>query len=273
MTEISKKNEKKRMGGKKKLMIILGIVLAIILTLVITVMIISGKNMKSLNSCIDGVSAELQQHYTLTPVDAGDYEEMTIYGIMKFDVDQYNIEELGNLSIMKVNMGVMQMATAVITPQDKNMPLLSADYMYILGNRKSYLEFYDVVEKKDDAYNGLLSALADNLKKYDHLEAVETTPAWYADLLTVTAYKSGKSDADTTLNQMLSESIKIYAEHAKELPFLTEEERAKKLEITTAYTDGLIEKGGISTDVFKKSLGDDVTKDFFDQVFFGTAVN
>lgn len=270
MTEISKKNEKKRMGRKKKIMMVLGIFFAIVLILVIAVMIISGKNMKSLNSCIDGVLAELQQHYTLTPVDAGEYEEMTIYGIMKFDVDQYNIEELGNLSIMKVNMGVMQMATAVITPRDKNMPLLSADYMYILGNRKSYLEFYDVVEEKDDAYNELLTALADNLKKYDHLDPVETTPAWYADLLTVTAYKGGKSDADTTLNQMLSESIKIYAEHAKELPFLSDEAKAKKLEITTAYTDGLIEKGGISTDVFKKSLGDEVTKDFFDQVFFGT---
>lgn len=38
-------------------------------------------------------------------------------------------------------MGIMQMATAVITPRDKNMPLLSADYMYILGKRKAYLEF------------------------------------------------------------------------------------------------------------------------------------
>ena len=37
------------------------------------------------------------------------------------------------------------------------------------------------------------------------------------------------------------------------------------------YTDGLIEKGGISTDVFKKELGDAETKVFFDNVFFGTA--
>ena len=29
-------------------------------------------------------------------------------------------------------------------------------------------------------------------------------------------------------------------------------------------------KGGISTDVFKKELGPEVTKDFFDRVFFGT---
>ena len=32
----------------------------------------------------------------------------------------------------------------------------------------------------------------------------------------------------------------------------------------------LIEKGGISTNVFKKSLGDESTKVFFDNIFFGT---
>ena len=41
---------------------------------------------------------------------------------------------------------------------------------------------------------------------------------------------------------------------------------------TMDYTDGLIEKGGISTDVFKKELGEEETKNFFDHVFFGTIV-
>ena len=52
---------------------------------------------------------------------------------------------------------------------------------------------------------------------------------------------------------------------------LTEEEREEKLAITVEYTDGLIEKGGISTDVFKSQLGNEETKKFFDSVFFGTA--
>ena len=45
---------------------------------------------------------------------------------------------------------------------------------------------------------------------------------------------------------------------------------AEKLEITVAYTDGLIANGGISTDVFKKELGPEETKYFFDNIFFGT---
>lgn len=272
MKGVIRKHKKKEQWKRKMLPIILGILLAIILVLVIIVAIIANKNVKAMNSCVDSVLSELETNYTVTPLDVGEYEEMKIYGIMKFHVEQYNIEELGNLSIMRVNMGVMQMATVVITPTDKNMPLLSADYMYILSNRKSYLEFYDVVKEKDEQYNQLLTALSEVQSQYDHLEDIETSTAWYADLLTVTSYKGGKSDADKDLEGMLVDSLAVYMEHSKEFPLLSEDEKNEKLAITTEYTDGLIEKGGISTDVFKKELGDEETKKFFDNVFFGTAV-
>ena len=191
---------------------------------------------------------------------------------MNFDVEQYDIKELGNLSIMRMNaLGLMQMVTIVITPKAKNLPLLSADYMYILSNRKAYLEFYDVVENKDSIYQTLLDTLTKGLENYKHLENIETSEAWYAPLLTVTAYKGGKSDADENLKNMLLDSLTTYIEHAKQLPLLSTEAKAKKKEITVAYTDGLIEKGGISTDVFKKELGPEETKNFFDNIFFGTA--
>ena len=272
MRRSDKESKGKTLGRKRMLLIVLGVVVALILTVVIIVASIAAKNVKAMNSCIDAVLSELEASYTVTPCDAGEYEEMKLFGLMKFDVDQYDIEELGNLSIMRVNMGVMQMATAVITPRDKNMPLLSADYMYILSNRKCYLEFYDVVKEKDDRYNQLLSALAESQSNYGHLENIQASPAWYQHLLTVTTYKAGKSDADRDLDNMLVDSLKVYVEHSKQFPLLSEEEKTEKQSITLEYTDGLIEKGGISTDVFKKALGDEETKKFFDQVFFGTAV-
>ena len=45
----------------------------------------------------------------------------------------------------------------------------------------------------------------------------------------------------------------------------------QKKQITLEYTNGLIEKGGVSTDIFKKSLGTQATKRFFDETLFGTA--
>ena len=71
---------------------------------------------------------------------------------------------------------------------------------------------------------------------------------------------------------MLLESLKTYINHSNQLPVLSANEKASKLAITVNYTDGLIEKGGISTDVFKKSLGNEETKKFFDNIFFCTAM-
>ena len=258
-------------GSKKMLKIIFGVLAAIVLIAVISISSIAKTNVAAMNHTVDSALETLSKTHTVTPVDVGDYKELTISGIMKFDVEQYDIAELGNLSIMRMNMGLMQMATVVITPQDKNMPLLSADYMYILSNRKAYLEFYDVVKEKDAAYKELLSALATGIEKYDYLEDIETSEAWYADLLTVTSYKGGKSDVDQDIENLLLDSLNTYLAHAKQQPLLSDEEKAEKLAITVTYTDGLIEKGGISTDVFKKELGNEETKQFFDNIFFGTA--
>ena len=265
--------EKQKAKGKGKKIVfgILGGLVALILIVVIAVAVIAGQNVRAMNSCVDAVLAELNSQYTVTPVDPGEYEEMTISGIMKFHVEQYDIHEIGNLSIMRVNMGVMQMVTVVITPQDKNLPLMSADFMYILSNRKAYLEFYDVVAEKDEQYMGLLTSLQTVHKDYEHLEDITTSPAWYEHLLTVTVYKGGNRKVDADIQNLLVDSLEVYLEEAKDFPLLTEEQRNQKQTITVEYTDGLIEKGGISTDVFKNSLGDEETKKFFDQVFFGTA--
>ena len=258
--------------GKKKLMpIVIGVLLIIIGVGMIAVTSIANKNVPAMDSCVDAVLEKLNENYTVTPVDVGDYKEMKVYGIMKFDVEQYHIEELGNLSVMRLNMGLMQMSTIVITPFDKNLPLLSADYMYIAGNRKAYLEFYDLVKEKDDTYNTLMNNLQTVVDKYNHLEDFEAKAAWYEHLLTVDAYKSCTDKNDAEIEQMLVESLDAYIAHAKVLPLLTDEEKAEKLAITVEYTNGLVDKGGVSTDVFKKELGVEETKKFFAQVFFGTS--
>lgn len=268
-TNDKKKKKKKR---RKRILITLGIILAVILALVIAVCVISNLNMKAMNHSIDAVMDELRENYTVTPLDAGEYEEIKLHGIIKFNVEQYDIKELGNLSVMRINMGVIQMSSIVITPKDKNLPLLTADYIYLLTNRKAYLEFYDLVKEKDDTYNKLLTNLSDIQNKYDYLNNLEVSPAWYEHLLSVASYKACNITADKEIETMLMDSLRVYIQHDKQLPLLSEEEKQEKLTITVNYTDGLITNGGISTDVFKNALGADVTKKFFDSVFFGTAI-
>ncbi len=265
--DIPKKSGKNRVPVIRIILIIL---LVIVLFLGIFIARTSSVNVKAMNQSVEAALSELSSRYTLTPVDPGKYSDLKLFGLLKFDVDQYAVEELGNLSIMRINIGPMQMSTFVITPKDKNMPLFSADYMYILGNRKAYLEFYDVVKEKDADYEKLLTALSNVQDTYSYIADFEVEPAWYEHLLTVVSYKSATSKEDTDIQNFLRDSVAVYADHAKQLPSYTEEARAEKIALTIEYTDGLIERGGVSTDVFKQALGAEETKNFFDQVFFGT---
>ena len=223
-TDEKKQKKKKR---RKRMLIALGIILAVILALVIAICVIASMNMKAMNHSIDSVMDELRENYTVTPLDAGEYEEIKLYGIMKFNVEQYNIEELGNLSVMRINMGVMQMSSIVITPKDKNLPLLTADYIYLLTNRKAYLEFYDLVKEKDDTYNELLTNLSDIQENYNYLNNLEVSPAWYEHLLSVASYKACSINSDKDIERMLMDSLDAYIQHDKQLPLLSEEEKQK----------------------------------------------
>ncbi|MBP8593381.1 MAG: hypothetical protein KBI35_03005 [Ruminococcus sp.] len=231
----------------------------------------ASKNIKVMNRTVDSGMETLSSFAKITPVDPGEYKTIKMYGLMKFNVEQYDVEDIGNLSVMTVNMGFMQMVSYVITPYKKNMPLLSMDFMYIMGKRKAYAEFYDLVpDTADPEYAKVLENIKGSQDKYSDLEALQTDPAWYDDLLTVAVHKAVKKSDDARMEDMFCDAIRCYMETASELEPLTDEEKAEKLEITQKYCDDLVEKGGVSTNVFKKALGEEATKDFFNKVFFGT---
>lgn len=250
---------------------ILGVILLIILCSAGFVFFNASKNMKQMNKTVDSGMNVLSSYAKVTPVDAGEYSQITMKGIMKFNVSQYDVENIGNLSVMTVNMGFMQMVSYVVSPYEKDLPLLSMDFMYILGNRKAYAEFYDLVaDTSSDEYKSVLSNIRQFESKYSDMSDVETSPAWYDKYLTVALHKSGKRSDDAKINDMFLDAVRCFMETAEPLPLLSDEEKAVKLELTQEYCDGLIENGGVSTDVFKKELGEETTRDFFNKVFFGT---
>lgn len=262
-----KKDETKK---KKKWPYVLLVIFLIIGALAGFVAFNASKNIKVMNSTLDEGMDTLSGFAAVNPVDPGEYSEIKMYGLMKFDVTQHDIEKLGNLSVMKVNMGFMQMVSYVITPYEKNMPMLSMDFMYIMGKRKAYVEFYDLVaDKTTPEYTKVLDKLKEFESRYSDMEDVQTDPAWYDDLLTVCLHKAGKRADDDRINEMFSDAVKCYMELADGMELLSAEEKAEKQAITQKYCDDLVKQGGVSTDVFKKQLGEEKTKDFFDKVMFG----
>lgn len=228
------------------------------------------KNAQAMDAAVEAALTALSAGRTLTPEDPGRFGTIRVYGIMKFLVEQYTLEGIGNLSVMRMRMGLplMTMATVVVTPFEKNAPLMSADYIYMMGKRKAYVEFYDLVAQKDESYLAHIGALAAIGERYGSLAPCPPAPAWYDHLLTATAYKSGTAHDDETLIELLRECTQSYLTMCDAAPRLDEAGQAEKRRLTAEYVDGLVRQGGTSTNVFKKALGEEVTREFFSRVFF-----
>ena len=256
---------------KKTVLTVLCILLALIAVLAGILAVNASKNLRVMYETVSMGMDELNARYTVTPCDAGEYSDLTMYGVMKFHTEQYEIEGLGNLSVMTSNMYMMQMVSFMITPFEKNVPLCTLDFMYILGNRKSYVEFYDLVgDKQTEEYAGVLAALREMQSRWTDVPELEPGENWYDSLLSVVMHKSLTSQDEVRNQELFKDALKTYLDAADALPQSTQEEAAAQLRNTEEYSRGLIQRGGVSTDVFKKALGEETTRDFFGKVFFGT---
>lgn len=261
---------KKAKEKKKRWPYVLLVIFLIIASFTGVVIYNASRNVDDMNRTVDNGMNNLTMYGKMTEIDPGEYKTIKMYGVMKFDVSQYEIEDLGNLSVMKTNMGIMQMVSYVITPYEKNMPMMSMDFMYILGKRKVYIEFYDLVaDTKSDEYRKVLEELGMFRDRHYALEDLEVEPAWYDEYMTIAAHKQGDLDDEDQIEELFCDAVRSYMEAASKLDKLKPEQIAEKQKITQDYCDTLVEQGGVSTDVFKKSLGEDKTKEFFDKVMFG----
>lgn len=64
---------------------------------------------------------------------------------------------------------------------------------------------------------------------------------------------------------IFNESIQAFIDYSKEAPELNDVDKDKKYDLLKGFSDKLVENGGFAIKNFKKSLGDEKTKEFFSQ--------
>lgn len=212
----------------------------------------------------------LTSKYKLKEVKTGKFANIQIQDIT-FKIKQYDINSVGNLLVMNSKNSIkLQMASFVITPYYKSLPLFSTDYMYIQEKRDFLIEYYDLVPKKDEFYLNYMNRFACLKAEHNQLKDMILKECWYDSLKPVCTAKSTDKTKDSEISSMFIDNLKLFIEMESNSKLLTREERKLKLKITQDYTDGLVDNGGVSTDVFKSTMGSDLTKEFFNKVFFGT---
>lgn len=216
----------------------------------------------------DGLNI-LNKNYKLNQLDCGSFCSLKMQN-MTYNIKQYEIVGVGNLLLMesKDSKG-LQMLSFVITPYYKNLPLFSGDFLFINENRNVLLEYYDLVKEKDAQYKAYTDKLQAIKDKYSYLPDIKLKECWYDTLKTVSITKKTTVAQDNDIFSMFIENLHTFIEKEQETDILSDSDRRIKWEITKDYANKLIDIEGVSTSVFKNSIGVESTRKFFHEVFFG----
>ena len=180
---------------------------------------------------------------------------------MNFTIRSYDCPGLGHVSTMegKGLPGMMKMDTLIINPTEVDLPLYSYDRITFTGTHILIVELVDTTINPFSSVE--LDAVVEQFSSVPN-----QTPAehWYDSLrLPQSISKKGKK---SILDELELVHFKAYLD----TPRQTVDDKQAKHEKTAAYVNGLLEKGGPSTDVFKKAIGPEKTAQLFREVLFGT---
>lgn len=211
---------------------------------------------------INKLIKKLTDKYELTEINAGEFASLKANG-MTFSVRAYEAEGLGHVSVMTAKgfFGLMKMDTLMIVPKTRDIPLYSYDRIYAMGNDTLIVELYDTMASAPD-----MSALDAAKKAFSYLEERDAGEHWYDSIkLAESISKKGKRAQTGDLDELALSHLDAYlALDGAEVDSIEQ-----KTERNASYVYGLLEHGGPSTDVFKRSLGDQRTAELFCRVLFG----
>ena len=95
---------------------------------------------------IQRIISQINGAYPLHELDCGQYGSLKARG-MHFTIKCYEAQGLGHVSVMQASgfFGLMKMDTVIVNPSVVDMPLLSYDRVFAMGNDTLIFEVYDTV--------------------------------------------------------------------------------------------------------------------------------
>lgn len=204
----------------------------------------------------------LKEKYEVQQLDVKDFKNLKV-GPMKLKVSQYYIKGIGNLSIMtgKAMMGLMKMDTLILSAFEVDAPIFSYDRIHAMGNDTLIYDLYDSYVEKSD-----ISPLQKVIDKYQDIPNKDPGVHWYDDIrLPEAILKKDKGNA-----KVQELAMEYFEEFINLLPTFKVCDPVIKKPLVDKYTQGLLDNGGASTDMFIEKLGKEKTTQLFKEVLFAT---
>ena len=229
-------------------------------------------NSKRIDERLEAGLALLREHYEVQECEIDPAFVNPVVAGRPNHVQRFDIRGVGNLLMMTAkDVEENQLSSFVIMPYYKNLPLFSTDYVYTGDKRFFLIEVYDLSVGHDEAYLAGIDAFSQCAKDWDDMPAFPTQPRWYDDVRPVCVAKAPSVEQDELSIQRFLDELSVFVEMEAAAEPLSAEDRARKWQVNKDYSDGLIDQGGVSTDMWTEALGAENVRRFFDEVFFGPA--
>lgn len=199
--------------------------------------------------------------YPLKQISSKDIDVSKVH----FHIVQYYAKDLGNVSIMqgKTKNGFISIDTLIINPFEKDIPLLSYDRVKTIFNDSLYCELFET-RVENDIIPEYIKKLSELSGKYD----VNVKTNWYDEILyKESVHKKALKFHSKYLDDILN---KFYNAYLKWSIQARVSDRYLKKAKAKEYTESLLEKGGLSTDMFIKEKGKEFTEKLYREVLFAT---
>ena len=247
------------------------IILSIILIILSIILYFSFRNAELILEIIrENLTLIKSMNSKIKPLDISEFDKLKIYHIFPVISKVYHLEGIGILSIMTSNVGVMQLMTFSINPFEKDLPLMSCDIVCMFGKITFLIDFYELMlDKEKNEYKYFLKNIEKINKKYEDIKKYKYKKGWHDEILSALISKTIDVKQIKILSDIYKEVFNFYIYYSKNLEKLNNDEINKKITLIEEFGNNLVDKGGYSTDIFKKLFGVEKTRKFLGKVIFG----
>ena len=214
----------------------------------------------------------LREYYLVDERDVDPSFANPVVAGRSYKVRSFDMWDVGNLLMMSsAETGEDQLASFIIAPYYKDLPLFSFDFVYSGEQRALHLEAFDVAVNHDDRYDQGIASLAACADAWSDLPDLPIEPCWCDDVRSAYVAKAATSDQDELALWRFRDGLDLFVKMERVGVPLDDAGRAQKRELIKGFSDRLMAEGTMEPGRWTAALGVEDTERFLDEVFFGSA--
>lgn len=184
---------------------------------------------------IDRILSRIKKEYRLRSLDSGVFHKIVVRG-MDFEINSYEAVGFGRVATMCANglFGLVKRDILVISPMEKDVPVITYERVKVFGKDTVILARYDV----------------------------DSEPAYVK--------KAGRKKQSEEFDQEVEQYLNAYMEEVKQASGANTKERMEQAE---QLVTELLEAYQLISDIFLSTYGMKVTEKLYHEVLFGSREN